>query len=287
MSYASKVWVSHSSISDFLNCPRSYYLKNIYKDDKTGNKIQIASPALSLGQIVHEVIESLAVIRAEKRFEIPLIKRFDDAWPKVSGQNGGFESINQENEYRERGEKMLERLRLNPNILKKPAVKINMELPNFPLTEEGDLILCGKIDWLEYIPETNSVNIIDFKTSLESREDPESLQLPIYHLLTKNCQKYEVAGAYYWYLEQNDTPTQKVLPKYEDSFEKILYIARKIKLARQLESFQCPQGNGCKYCSSYEKVKDGQAIYLFSDQNMHKDVYLLKGTTQDREGAIL
>lgn len=287
MAYTSKTWVSHSSISDFLKCPRSYYLKNIYKDSKTGNKIQITSPALSLGQAVHEVIESLALLRADSRFDVPLIKRFDQTWLKVTGERGGFQSSSQEKEYKDRGEKMLERLRLNPNILKKPAVKINMELPNFPLNSEGDLILCGKIDWLEYLPETNSVNIIDFKTGLETKEDPESLQLPIYHLLVKNCQKYEVSGAYYWYLEQNDSPTQKELPEYEKSMEKVLTIAKKIKLARQLESFNCSSGQGCKYCTPYEKVKSGQGQYLFSDNLMHKDVYHLNGIQEDREGEIL
>src|ERR1035437_4279352 len=28
------VWVSHSSIGDFLKCPRLYYLHNVYKNDK-------------------------------------------------------------------------------------------------------------------------------------------------------------------------------------------------------------------------------------------------------------
>jgi len=56
------VWTSHSSIGDFLKCPRAYFLKNMYKDPKTGRKIALVNPALSLGQIVHEVIEGLSVL---------------------------------------------------------------------------------------------------------------------------------------------------------------------------------------------------------------------------------
>lgn len=286
MSYSSKVWVSHTSISDFLKCQKAYYLKNIYKDPKTNNKIQIVSPALVLGQAVHEVIEGLAVLKTDVRFDIPLIKRFDEAWQRVSGKRGGFLNIEEENTYKERGETMLERIRLNPGIIKKPAVKINMDLPNFPLTE--DLILCGKIDWLEYIPDTNSVNIIDFKTSKEAVEDPDSLQLPIYHLLVKNCQKYNVAGAYYWYLEQSDTPTEKTLPDYNQSFEKVLAIASKVKLARQLESFACPNGDeGCRECKPFQQIVDGEGEFVYSDSKNKKDVYLFKNFKEDREGEIV
>ena len=56
------LWVSHSSMTDFLNCPRSYFLRNIYRDKTTGKKISLISPALALVQVVHEVLESLSVL---------------------------------------------------------------------------------------------------------------------------------------------------------------------------------------------------------------------------------
>lgn len=288
MPYTPKVWVSHTSISDFLKCPKAYYLKNIYKDPKSNNKIQIITPHLALGQAVHEVIESLASIKTENRFDVPLVKRFDEAWNKISGKRGGFFNIEEENVFKNRGEKMLEMVRTNPGPIKKPAVKINMELPNVPLTAEGDLILCGKIDWLEYIPETSSVNIIDFKTSQESKEDPDSLQLPIYHILVKNCQKYPVENAYYWYIEQSDTPTLKALPDYDLSYQKVLAIAMKIKLARQLESFTCPNGeDGCRECRSFQQIIDGQGEFVYEDTKTKKDIYILKALIENREGEIM
>ena len=51
------VWVSYSSISDFKKCPRAYYLKNIYKNPKTGKKIELVAPPLALGSVVHDVLE--------------------------------------------------------------------------------------------------------------------------------------------------------------------------------------------------------------------------------------
>jgi ATP-dependent helicase/DNAse subunit B len=84
------LWVSHSSISDFLQCPRAYYLKNIYKDPDTGRKFQITSAPLSLGSAVHEVIEALSEIPTQDRFRQSLLEKFETAWKKYHGKIGGF-----------------------------------------------------------------------------------------------------------------------------------------------------------------------------------------------------
>lgn len=283
------VWVSHSSIGDFLKCPRVYFLKNVYKDKRSGNKIQIVNPSLSLGQVVHEVIESLSIIPTDRRFETPLIDRFEEAWKKVSGKRGGFLSSEVEHDYKERGIKMVERVRKNPGPLKNLAVKIDMDLPHFWISESENIILCGKIDWLEYNKEEDTVHILDFKTGISSKEDPESLQLPIYHLLVKNCQKRVVSKASYWYLEQDDGPVEKELPDYDESFAKVLAIARKIKLARQLDSLTCPNGAlGCRECKPLESILKGGAELVA--QEMKKDIYIVENYSSDSdnlEGTIL
>ena len=66
-----------------------------------------------------------------------------------------------------------------------------MELPQFWLSEKDNIMLSGRIDWLEYLEETKSVHIIDFKTG-KSKDDGTSLQLEIYHLLVHNCQEHPV-----------------------------------------------------------------------------------------------
>ena len=96
-----------SADSDFLACPRAYYLRNVYKDPKTGNKITVTNASLSLGQIVHEVIEELSLLPVDERLEISLVKKYDVAWKKVEGKIGGFKDKDQEIEYKERGVKML------------------------------------------------------------------------------------------------------------------------------------------------------------------------------------
>lgn len=284
----SAVWVSHSSMSDFLKCPRAYYLKNVYRDPKTRHKIQLMSPPLALGQAVHEVLEALSVLPTATRFNESLIEKFGAAWEKVSGKRGGFTNPDVESRYRLRGEAMLRRVMENPGPVARAAVKIREELPQYWLSEEENIMLCGKIDWLEYLPEQDAVNILDFKTG-RSEEDSNSLQLPIYHLLVHNCQKRTVAGASYWYLELNDTQTSKELPDLETAHNRVLEVARQVKLARQLERFKCPEGEaGCRYCSSLEKVLQGEAEYV-GENSYGADIYILpeRQTAPDEDDSYI
>jgi CRISPR/Cas system-associated exonuclease Cas4 (RecB family) len=277
----SAVWVSHSSISDFLRCPRAYYLKNVYRDPKTGHKIQLMRPHLALGQVVHRVIESLSVLPTESRVDESLINKFEDEWPKVAGKKGGFLSARQEQKFKDRGKEMLRRVYQNPGPLKNRAVKIKMELPHYWLSQKDNIILCGKIDWLEYLPQVDGVHIIDFKTG-QSHEDEDSLQLPIYHLLASNCQKHPVERASYWYIDRHTVPTAVELPNPRETSEKVLAVAKKIKLARQLERFKCPHG-GCAACTPFERVIGGEAELVGVDE-FDRDIYILAAPLDEAQG---
>lgn len=280
-------WVSHSSISDFLKCPRSYYLKNVYRDPKTKHKIQLMSPPLALGSAVHEVLEGLSLLPTKTRFDESLITRFQSAWKKVSGKKGGFFDAETEQQYKLRGEAMLRRVMDHPTILQSLAVKIKEDLPYYWLSEEDNIILCGKIDWLEYLPDTDSVHIIDFKTS-KSEENESSLQLPIYHLLVHNCQHRQVTKASYWYLEFNDELTPKELPDLATASDQVLEVARQIKTARSLERFKCPHGeDGCYACRPLEAVLQGKAEFV-GENEYRADVYILPNSAPDEtETSVL
>jgi CRISPR/Cas system-associated exonuclease Cas4 (RecB family) len=269
-------WVSHSSISDFLKCPRAYYLRNVYKDPRTGNKMTITSAPLSLGAAVHEIVEGLSSLPVEERLSISLVKKFDSAWLKYTGKTGGFISHTQELEYRERGIAMLKNLEENPGPILRKAIKIksSINLPNYPLSEEDSIILCGKIDWLEYIDDIDSVHIIDFKTG-KNEENEESLQLPIYLLLAGNTQTKKIAKASYWYLETGKEPVGKALPNEKEAFDKVYEVARRIKLARQINHFKCPHG-GCFACRPYEKLLKGEGEKIGVSET-RQDIYFLSG----------
>lgn len=273
-------WVSHSSISDYLECPRGYYLKNVYKDLKTGHKITLMSPPLALGQAVHSTLEALSEIPRDERFSMPLPNLFKQEWEKVSGKRGGFFSEASENKYRMRGDSMIARIYNHPGPIGNLSVKIQKTLPNFWLSEKEEIILCGKVDWLEYLPGQDAVHIIDFKTG-KQQEEISSLQLPIYHLLVHECQKRKVVKASYWYLEHNDELTEKELPSLDDAREKILHVSRKIKLARQLKKFDCPKGlSGCYACIPMERILKGEGECIGSDE-FRRDVYILPFRMED------
>lgn len=258
----SAVWLSHSSISNFKHCPRAYYLNSIYRDPITTHKISLISPSMALGSAVHEVLESLSVLPTDKRFEISLIERFQKVWQKVSGQMGGFSDLDTENSYKQRGEDMLRRVMAHPGPLAEKAVKIKMDLPQYWLSEDDGLMLCGKLDWLEYNQSDDSVNILDFKTGL-GEESVDSLQLPIYYLLAHNCQTRKVKKASYWYISRDDMPVEKKLPDLDKSKEIVLKIGKEMKLARQLERFKCPEGeSGCKHCLPFEKILRGESTFV-------------------------
>lgn len=258
------IWVSNSSIIDFLTCHRLYYLRNVYKDPKTRHKINIINPSLALGQTVHEVLESLSILAAEDRLKASLLDKYNAIWEKVSGKFGGFKDDYEEQVVKKRGAEMLKRVMDNPGPILNKAIKIKKDvpnyLPNYYLSEEENIILCGKIDWLEYIPLDHSVHIIDFKTGKHD-ERSDSLQLPIYYLLAENCQKIKVSKASYWYLDRENEPTEVQLPFLDEAFNKVLTIAKKVKEIRLKREYVCPK-NGCFACMPFEAIIKGEAEFI-------------------------
>lgn len=272
------VWVSHSSMGDFLKCPRAYYLHNVYKDPKTGRKINLVNPALSLGQAVHNTLEALKNLPVEERLSRDLVADFEVAWQAVSGKPGGFKTAEEEADYKARGREMIERVIKNPGPLNRKTVRLkdghNGMPPNFFLSEEDNIILCGLVDWLEYVEADDSVKILDFKTGKHD-EGEDSLQLPIYLLLLNALQKRPVSGAAYWYLDRSDEPVEMTLPDLEQAREKVLAVARQVKTAREAKDFSCPRGEkGCFACQPYEKILRGEAEYL-GVGGYGQDIYLV------------
>lgn len=276
----SAVWVSHSSITDYLRCPRAYFLRNMYRDPRTNRKISVMEPPLALGQAVHETIDELSRLPANERFRSSLLERFERIWQNVSGSRGGFTDTEQEKKYKLRAQSMIQVVQEHPGPLERKAIKIRQELPYFWLSEEENIIVCGKVDWLEYLEETDSVRIIDFKTG-KFDEDPDSLQLPIYFLLARHTQSKPVSALSYWYLDRDNGPTDMPLPDEAEALGKIGNIAKKIELARKLGHFKCHEG-GCRACRPYEMVVSGTAIYI-GINDFGQDLYILPVAKKEPE----
>lgn len=270
----SALWVSHSRIKDFNTCPRAYFLKYIYRNPKTGHKIKLMTPPLALGQVVHEVLESLRSLPTKERFKHSLIITLHAVWEKIAGKKGGFANSQIENQYRTRAETMLLKVMKDPGPLAHLAVKIQMDLPYYWLSEEKNIILCGKLDWMEYLEKTDSVHIIDFKTS-KHEEDEDSLQLPIYYLLASKCQRRLVTQMSYWYLDRAENAlVAQTLPDAYAITELVLTQALEIQLATKLQRFKCKHEGGCFACRPYESILQGHAEFV--GNNMYKeDVFIL------------
>lgn len=272
------IWVSHSSMGDFLKCPRAYYLRNVYKDPKTGRKINIVNPALSLGQAVHTTLESLKNIPFNERTNRDLLADFEKAWGEVSGKKGGFKNDVEESEVKTRGKAMIERVIQNPGPIAQKIVRLpeshNGMAPNFFLSEKDNIILNGRIDWLEYIEQDDSIRVLDFKTGKHNEGD-DSLQLPIYLLLLNALQKRKISGASYWYLDRDDKPVDMILPDIDEARKKVLEIAMQVKFAREKKAFNCPRGDGgCFACKPFEAILKGQAEYI-GIGGYGQDIYFL------------
>ena len=280
----SAIWLSFSSITDFLNCPRAYYLKNIYRDPDSGNKIQIANPSLSLGSAVHEVIEQLSHMVTKDRLSTPFTVLLDRIWDKYTGKQGGFISKQYERKYKDLAQEMLSYVYQHPGPLKQKAIKIKMDLPFFWLSEEHNLILCGRIDWMEYLEDKDSVHIIDFKTG-QRQEKKDSWQLPIYYMLAANCQNRPVVKQSYWYLAKKTEPEAQEIPNYDQAEKELIKIGLKIKTARQLNSFNCPHG-GCNFCRPFEQILKHQAE-LVGISTYGANLYLLDTVKTNTDNSVI
>ena len=284
----SALWVSHSRINDFVICPRGYYIKYLYRNPKTGHKMKLMTPPLALGQIVHDVLDSLKELPVKERFKVSLIGKLHDLWGKIEGKKGGFLDSSIEQQYKTRAEEMILRIMKNPGPLGRLAVRLKMELPYFWLSKEKNIILSGKIDWMEYLPDTDSIHIIDFKTS-KNEENDSSLQLPIYYILAKRCQTRHIARMSYWYLGREEGIIDKQLPDEEEILNGLIDKALEIQLATKLGRFKCKQTiGGCHLCKPYELLLKGEGEFV-GVNSYKEDIYVLDSASsnESNESEIL
>ncbi len=254
-------WFSSSSLSDYKKCPKSYYFRNIYKTDD-GKKISTVSPYLSLGVAVHDTLEDLAWIPSAERLSQSLVAKFDKLYSAYKGKKGGFKNDYEYEEFQENGREMIRKVEKDPRIIAKPAVRMTQDKSELPWTwldEESDIVISGKVDWLEYT--NGKINIIDFKTNKKDEEKSDSLQFHIYRLLVPKFKRYPINKAFYWYLAQDKPLVEKELPTEKESFNMLKEQCEIVKAARLASNFKCPY-DGCWNCSPYERILRGEGEYI-------------------------
>ena len=267
------IYLSYTSLSDFLKCPRSYYLKNIYRDPKTGFRIQIASPYLSLGSTVHDSVKWYLEMRGQVTKK-QLEDKFRNLWLKYRGKRGGFESREQEAEFGKRGLKMLDNFFTNAQILEKITHKVDFP----PLNLFEDVILMGNFDFVGE-KEDGTLHVLDFKTGAKDEKDP--LQLYIYAILAEANLSKPVSSASFWYLDREDKPKEIVLDPLEPKLEWVKSKAKELKEVIGKGEWVCIKndalnGASCRDCKDYQAIVDGKGEFQFTDFRYKKDVYYLQ-----------
>ena len=260
-------YLSYTSISDFLKCPRSFYLKNVYRDPKTNFRLQLASPYLSLGSTVHDSIAWYLTLRKKPDFP-EVIKTFKNYWLKFHGRKGGFSSLDEETVFGQRGISMLENFTKNVGVLERLVKPLSF--PKVHLVE--NMILLGNIDYVGE-REDGSLHIIDFKTGI--KDEDSALQLYIYALLAESNYLKDVSKISFWYLDRDACPKEAVLDPLDTTYQWLKEQALEIKQALDSNRWQC-LGKGRCDCAAYESIIKGKGEFMFTDYKFKKDIYYLK-----------
>ncbi len=83
-----------------------------------------------------------------------------------------------------------------------------------------------------------------------------------------------VISSSYWYLRHDERPTDVDVPPIDESRERVLEVALRMKEARESGNFDCPDG-GCRYCEPYERIRNGEGTYIGSG-DYGDDLYVLR-----------
>lgn len=267
------LWISYTGLKDFLKCPRSFYLKNRYKDPKSGYKIQITSPYLTLGSLVHDAVKwYLQTGRTADLDDI--IKKFRNHWLKYRGKRGGFRSREEEGDFGKRGLSMLDNFYKNREVLEKnrPAY----DFLRYILDDK--IVLNGKLDFVGELPD-GSLHILDFKTG--SKDEEDSTQLHTYAILAESNFQKPVSKISYWYLDRDSAPKEAVLDPLPEKLEWLKNKAKEVEEAVKKNNWVCTEGDSpYNECKKYEAIIAGKGEFQFSDTEFKKDTYFLDQTKE-------
>lgn len=271
------VFISPSSISDYKSCPQLYYYRNVYKNPKTGLKIALVNPKLTLGQVAHGTLHRFLYSNLVTKSKDQLFNIYLTLWKDSTGEKGGFSSTTEEDEIKERGTAMLERFWRSDHFKN----TIPLKLADFPKLELGeDIILTGQLDWVEKNAD-GSYQIVDFKTG-ENEEKSDSMQLPAYAVLAAGYLKSTKLTASYWYLDKEDGLRHYDLPDLEITKENLKRFGMIIKNARLTNSFACLSGSeSCWACGDIKAVAEGKGKLVAVDYSRKQEIYIMNNRIEE------
>lgn len=262
------LFISYTGLKDYTRCPRSFYLKNIYRDPKTGYKLQIAGSNMTLGAVVHDTLKWFLQMDRQVT-KTALIRKFKNLWLKYRGKRGGFASVEDEASFGKRGLQILDNFWSNAKILE-PSLQTD-DFLKFKLDEIT--FLNGRVDFLGQLPD-GSIHVLDFKTG--SKDEEDSLQLYIYAILAESNLQKPVSKISYWYLDRDSVPKQAVLDSLGEKLDWLKKKAKEIRKVLAAGNWVCVGGrNLCRDCQVYQDIIDGKGEFQFSDDSFKKQVYYI------------
>lgn len=238
--------LSYSQISTYQQCPLKYKFRYI---ERRPSK---PSPHLALGNTVHDTLKDFHKEFDPKRANLEdLLSLYEKNWVAE-----GYESKDQEEEFRREGERML-----------KDYYQTAIKNPNLPLHLEesfkfriGECEIWGRIDRIDRLSD-GGWEIIDYKAGkrrieeagLEANLNPfevdENFQLSLYYLGCKEKFKKVPAKVSLYYLKYNQKLSATRRPEQLKDVERIVgKVASKIREKR----FEAKRGPLCPWCDHKE-----------------------------------
>lgn len=263
------LFISYTGLKDFTKCSRSYYLKNVYRAPKTGYKIQVVSPYMTLGALVHDAIKWYLQMQGQVTKD-QLMQKYRNFWLKYRRKRGGFATREDEASFGKRGLAMLDNFFDNAPKVLEPGLQAD-DFLKFKI--DATTFLNGRVDFLGQLPD-GSIHVLDFKTGSKDEQDP--LQLYIYAILVESNLQKPVSKISYWYLDRGSTPKEAVLDLLDKKLDWIREKCQEIKDAILKDNWVCIKDPDlCRDCQMYQDVLDGKAEFQFADDDFKKMIYFL------------
>lgn len=247
MAYFSGFIATPTKIRNFLECPRKFFFYHVNPETK---RLFPEKPYFTLGHHVHDALRDFFAQDPDSRSEDLLLQLLETAWETQTGAAGGFKTLEEENESKERGRAMLKRFLETENWKIKPHYLPEKEgdLPGYQQAPvEAGLAFGGIVDRIDEESD-GTLHIIDYKTG--KNDEPDEWQLPMYAVMVSRVYGREVGRTSYLMLEHGTHHTTEVTIQGNlETLKRVREVVAQIPRSKVMADFVCRMGENCRHCN--------------------------------------